>query len=234
MADELSDGRLEAVLISVGQHLVIPPEPEVVSLAARRPARSVRRARRLLAVAAAAAIVAGATLLVPSARTAVADLLGIGSTRIEIAPEDEVDETSLPRIVDGLASISIAKALAILQMELPDTAGTTLGSPDTIYQMPEGGVLLAWGAEDATLWVQAETADTEAIFTKLINSNQDIEQVDGIGSTALFIDGIHILQTPHRRLTATSVLLWNYNGLEYRFEADMTRVDMINFARAVE
>jgi hypothetical protein len=176
--------------------------------------------------------VIGATLLVPAARTAVADLLGIGTTRIEIAGEQLVEER-LPHIADGLDPVSVEVATELLGWEPPDTAATALGPPDTIYRMPEGGVLLVWDAGQATLWVR-NTGDSEMIVSKLIGSTEDVEPVDDLGAKALIIDGSHIVQTPGRRLAAGTVLLWYEDGREFRLEADLPHVDMIELARGLD
>jgi len=238
MADEPSDERLAAILASVGEHLVVPPAAvplrPTVGFDADRAAPSTRRSRRLLAAAAVVAIVAGAILLIPPARTAVADLLGIGTTRIEIDDEGRTNIRSLSSVVEDLNPISLAEATGILSTDPPDLSATSLGDPGAIYRMPEGGVLLAWSAVEATLWIRPRSTDSEALLTKIVSSGQKIELVDGLGTDALYIDGTHILQTPHRRSSAGSVLLWIDDDHEYRLEANMARADMIDLGRALE
>lgn len=86
-------------------------------------------------------------------------------------------------------------------------------------------MLLAWDGDAATLWVH-NTADSEVIFRKLVSPGEDIEVVDGVGTAALIVTDIHIVQTPQRRLAARSVLLWYVDDRRYRLEADMTRTEL--------
>ena len=73
-----------------------------------------------------------------------------------------------------------------------------------------------------------------ALLAELVSSGQDIEVIDGLGVDALYIDGTHVLQTPHGRLSAGSVLLWIDDDHEYRLEANPARADMIDVGRALE
>lgn len=231
MNDEFTTERLEAVLISIGHHLEIPQRP--AELTAARPAGLRKRTSQLLLAAAAVAVLLGSVLLVPSTRAAIADLFGIGSTRIEITGDAPLDQTELPHISQGLTRVSVDEATAIVGDDLPDTSGTPLGPPEAIYRMPEGGVLLAWRGDTATLWIRAAT-DTEIIFRKLLSTGESIETVNGLGTEALIITDPHLLQTPQRRLSARNVLLWHDNEREYRFEADMTGAELIDIARSLQ
>lgn len=231
MSDELSTERLEAVLISIGRHLEIPPAPTT----APYPVTPHRRGRPgpLLVAAAVVALVVGGIVLVPSTRAAIADLLGIGSTRIEITPEAPIDQTGLPHVAQHLTQITVDEAVTILGRPLPDTSGTALGRPEAVYRMPEGGVLLAWRDGTATLWVRA-AADPAIIFRKLIGSSERIETVDDLGLEALIITGEHLLVTPQRRLAAQQVLLWYDDTHEYRLEADLAPADLVDIARQLD
>lgn len=228
MADELTSDRLEAVLTSIGHHLEIPPAPAEPMAAVPRASR--RRPGPMLVAAAALAVAVGGVALIPSTRAAVADLLGIGSTRVEVVGDEPIGETELPHIAQGLTEISIDEATTILGGELPDTADTALGPPEAVYRMPEGGVLLAWRDDTATLWVRDAT-ETEIIVRKLVGSGEDVESVDGVGTEALLITDVHLLETPRRRVAAQRVLLWYDADHEYRLEADMAPADLIAIAR---
>ena len=230
MTDEFTTEQLETVLTSIGHHLEIPQRPAEPAAAGLTHNR--RRTGQLLVAAAVVVVVLGSVVLVPSTRAAIADLFGIGSTRIEITGEEPFDEAELPQVALGLTRLSVDEATAILGGDLPDASGTPLGSPEAIYRMPEGGVLLAWQHDTATLWIRAAT-DTDIIVRKLLSSGESVESVDDLGTEALIITDVHLFQTPQRRLAARRVLLWYDDDREYRFEADLTPADLIDIARSL-
>lgn len=232
MTDEFTTEQLEVVLASIGRHLEIP-QPTIELVVAGPTGESPTRRRRwtgLLATAASVAIVLGGVALVPSTRAAVADLLGIGSTRVEITGEDAVTETDLPQVASGLTRITVDDATTILGGDLPDGDRTALGPPEAIYRMPEGGVLLAWQEDTATLWIRP-TTDADVILRKLLGSGESVETVDDLGTEALLITDAHLLQTPRRRLAAQQVLLWYDDDREYRLEASTSPAELIELAR---
>lgn len=227
MAEEFTTEQIETVLISIGHHLDYPSEtPEFQE-------QSRGRTGQLLVAAAVLAVAVTGMVIVPSTRAAIADLLGIGSTRIEITGQEPIEEVRVPHIADGLTRISIDEATRILDGMLPNTSATALGPPEAVYQMPEGGVLLAWKDDTATLWIRAAT-DAEIVARKLIGSGENVESVDGLGAAALVITGDHLLQTPQRQLAAQQVLLWYDDNLEYRFEADIAQAELIAIARDLQ
>lgn len=224
------DGHLDAVLASIGEHLVV----EADGTPQQQPSRAARR--RVLAVAAAvlAAAAIGVVAVAP-VREAVADWLGIGTTRVERSAEPP-SGAGLPPMVSGLQDLTRAEAegaLGALGRRLPDTDGTALGPPDRFGRPPEGGVMLIWDEGDTTLWIHPTSLRAETLYRKLVGATTDIRPVDGLGDGALLIGGDHILVTPHRRLAATTVLLWTDSGVEYRLESNLAPDTMIATARAI-
>ncbi len=230
MNEEFSNDRVEEILRSLADHLEIPQTR--VQLDLSRPDRRTTRVGRMAAAAAAVIIVATGSLLFPASRAAMADLLGIGSTRIELDDEAARETSDLPHIAEDLTPISAADAAVVLGHELPDMGNSLLGPPEAFYELPEGGVLLAWQTDDTSLWIRPND-DAEIIFTKLVGSGEDIEFVDDLGTQALLIDDSHIFQTPQRRLAARSVLLWYDDAFEYRLEADSSGPRLIEVARSL-
>lgn len=228
MTGEFTDDRLEAVVRSIGDHLEVPQvaDTEAAITSPRR------RPPTILAVAAAVAAIVVGVVLVPSTRAAVAEWLGIGSTRIEITGEEAVVVDGLDHIAEGLHPTSVDEAEQAIGRALPDTSATALGPPDAVYPMPEGGVLLAWKERDASLWIRADT-HTEILFDKLVGSGQDIKAVDDLGQRALLVTNTHILQTPQRRLAARTVVLWNDGTHEYRLEAALDGAALVDLARSI-
>ena len=233
----MTPDRLEEVLASVGHHLELPERPDATQqgeLPPSAPPRGVGGGRRrAAAIVAAAAVVALAVVLVdPSTRAAVADLLGIGTTRIEISVALPADAGRLPHVAHGLDPIADEEVAGILGQAPPDTSGTALGPPDVRYRMPEGGVLLAWNEAAATLWVRP-MADGDVLVRKLLIAESRVEPVDDLGREAVIIDDSHVLETPNRRLAAGTVLLWYDDRWEYRLEAELPHGDLIGVGRAV-
>lgn len=228
MAEQMSDRRLEAVLVSVGEHLAVD-EPAILPASHRIDRRS---SHRLLAAAVIVAIVAAATLLFAPARRAVADWLGIGSTRIEVVSDQPTAGDALPRAVDHADLVPIDEAEAALGRPLPDTSKTALGPPDGVLVVPEGGGLVVWLDTDTTLWIR--TADpTDSINTKILGPEAELRSVTGLGDEAVLITGDHVLETPRRQIAASTVLLWISDGIEYRLESALTGDELIEIALAI-
>jgi hypothetical protein len=229
VTEQTSDRRLEAVLVSIGQHLAVD---EPAALHSVHPIGR-RRSPRLLAAAAMVAIVAASILMVAPARRAVANWLGIGSTRIEVVSDRPTDADSLPSITDESEIIPFDEAEAVLGRPLPDTSETVLGRPDAVDAIPEGGVLIVWFDDDTTLWIR--TADpTGSINTKLIGPDAEFRPVTGLGDEAVLITGDHVLQTPQRQIAAGTVLLWISDDIEYRLESTLTEAEIVEIARAIK
>lgn len=233
MPERYTDQQLEAVLASVGRHLVVPVgSPAVVTLPARSAAR--RPARTALLVAAAAAIVllvAGS--VVTPVREAVADWLGIGSTSIERVRGPEGDSRGLPALAAEAVPISRAAARAELGQALPVVRDDRLGAP-TLRALPrEGGVMMVWPRGKTTLWVHRDPGDSAMFVKKLLNLRDRVTPVSGLGNMAALIEGEHVLETPARRVAAGRVVIWVADGLEYRLESELPGDEMVAVARSV-
>ena len=220
MADAFSDARLEAILASVGEHLVVeaPAAPSVSPWP-----------RRLAIAAVIFLAVLVAVVAVAPVREAVADWLGIGSTHIRRVVY--VDTTGLPSIQERLTPVSRDEAEAMLRAPLPDVAA--LGDPELIVVAPEGGVIMGWSKGGTTLWVHARGLDPGPFFDKLVATGERVERVTDVGDDALYVEGTHILETPGRKLAARSVLLWIDGDVEYRLESNLDQAEMISIAQSV-
>jgi hypothetical protein len=229
MAEAMADVRLEVVLRSVGEHLVVPPVPQVVAAA---PARSRHRRRALVAAAAALALLVAASTLNPvqDAVAEIADWLGIGSTRVQHVGQG-ADPTGHPPVEAGVPAIAAGEAARRLGRPLP---ATPLGRPGLVAAPPEGGVLLGWDAAATTLWIRAFVDEPGAYFDKLLDVDAKVTAVPDLGAAAVAITGDHVLTTPHRRVAAESVVLWVDDGLEYRLEGDASRERLLATARAID
>jgi hypothetical protein len=227
---DLDDDRLDAVLASVGRWL----ETSAPGAEARpAPVGDVgRRRRRPYAVAAlaAAAVVTAIVVTVAPVREAVADWLGIGSTRIEIEPTPS-GRTPTAGIQTGLPLVDRVTAEGVFDFDLPSDA-TALGPPAGFARMPEGGVLVVW-PDGSTLWIHTETVDPDMYLKKLVGSAATVQRVDGLGDSALVVSGPHRLETPHRRVSASTTVLWRVGPLEHRLESDRSPEDLVTLAREI-
>jgi hypothetical protein len=237
MADTWTDEQLALVLASVGEHLVLidEPAPEHGSPVPSSGAGSESWRRQGMAVAAAVVLVVALAVgaLVAPVREAVADWLGLGSTRIEQTPDGRSDPAGLPSLDATLVPVTPAAAAAELGQPLPEIDTTLLGAPNLVALAPEGGVIMGWDQGETTLWVRRLGDPADVWMHKLASLDVRIEQVDGLGDAALSVEGDHVLATPDRRLAADTVVLWIDVGLEYRLESDLDLETMLDIARAV-
>jgi hypothetical protein len=233
----LDDDALGAVLASVGEHLVTGPGTDGTAAAGARQLRGLtapsRRRLRLLAIAAALVVGAAISVAVPPVRQAVADWMGLGSTRVERVPEGEGDAVGLPTLRAGAVPLTAEEARRILPDGLPDTSASDLGPPDQLFRPPEGGVLLVWARGSTTLWAHHGDIGAGVLYRKLVSAGEQVRPVEDLGDSALLITGSHFLVTPARRLAAGSVLLWSAGGLEYRLESDLGADALIAVARSL-
>lgn len=192
-----------------------------------------------LAAAIAVAVLLATALVVAPAREAIADWLGIGTTRIERVPDaeaDAADPTGLPHVDEALVAASDDElAEALDGRPLPDVDGTRLGAPDLVGLAPDTGVLFGWGEGRTTLWVQsgAGVEAPEYWRTKLLRMGVPVEVVEGLGDDALLIHDDHVLVSAGRTFDAARVLLWIDGGFEWRLESDLDRAEMLTVAQRI-
>src|SRR6478735_388497 len=219
------DDDLARVLASVGRHLDTAGDTEQTDHA--------RRHHRLVLVAAAVIVAALVTVAIAPVRRAVADWLGIGSTTVVHVPADGAPISTPVPITSGLSQVDAAEARQRLGRALPDTSSSSLGPPQTLLAMPEGGVLMVWRDGASTLWVHDADRPPMILVKKLISADQQARFVDGLGDGALAVVGDHVLVTPHRTVAAHTVLLWTVGDTEYRLESDLPLDDMIATAHEI-
>ena len=233
MPEQFSDQQLEALLASVGRHLVVPIGSS--TLVSRQPGGVTRRPARsaLLVAAALAVLVLVAGAVVTPVREAVADWLGIGSTSIEQVRGPAGDPRGLPPLAAEAVPISPAAARGELGRALPVVHDRRLGRA-TLRALPrEGGVLMVWPRGKTTLWVHRDVGDSAIFVKKLYNLQAQVTPIRGLGELAALIDGNHVLETPARRVAAGRVLIWVADGVEYRLESDLSHAAMLEVARSV-
>jgi hypothetical protein len=222
------DERLHAVLASVGDHLRV----DGARRGSRRPT-SLSQRPRLVLVAATIAVVMVISVVIPPVRRTVADWLGIGDTEVVVDPSSASTPSSLPSILVGVEPVSADTAEQLIGRPLPDFDDTELGAPSGLARMPEGGVLVIW-SDTSTLWIRAAGDELRGQIRKLITTLDQAVEIDALGEEALAIAGDHVLVTPHRRLAASTVVLWRSEGLELRLEGDRGVDALVALAREIE
>ncbi len=235
MPDRFTDQQLDAVLGSVGRHLVIPaPAAGVPTFTAREYRRRPARTARLVA---AAAVRGGPprSSAWSSRRSGTRWPTGSASAprSIERVQGPDGDPRGLPSLAAGAVPVSPAAARAELGRPVPRIGSALLGRP-TLRALPqEGGVLLVWPRGQTTLWVRADAGEGVPVVKKLLNVTDRVTPIAGLGEMAAIVEGAHVLETPTRRVSAGRVLLWVEDGLEYRLESDLPRSELVKIARSV-
>lgn len=210
-----------------------------------RLSRAMVRLRKLLVVWVVLLVLALGVIVTP-VREAVADMLGIGSTRIDYVPAEDADTSSLSPLHDELTPSDRSGAEAELGRALPTVASGSLGEPDLIAVPEEGGAILAWRRGATTLWIrQAEPANQMLKSLPMSDGSSgsdvagtdtptSVEPVDDLGREALLIDGDHVLTTPSRKVAASTVLLWLDDEWEYRLESALDPDTLLTLARRLQ
>jgi hypothetical protein len=217
----LDDDRLAAVLASIGECLVTEPS------GGRHEAAGGAVWRPLLIAAAVIAVLAGAVLAIAPARRAVGGWFGAG--RIHVEFDRTAVPAGLPAFTDAAERIAPDAATRLLGRPMPPTAGSSLGAPSEWWTVPEGGVLVSWPGGDVTLWVTV-TEDGGDVVKKIAAGGDVVAELPDLGDGGLAVEGAHVLQTPHRRVAATSVVAWSDGDLTLRLDGTRPTAELIALA----
>src|SRR5262245_34389604 len=220
----LDDERLAAVLASVGAHLVV----DEADNDARGPATGRSTWRPLLAAAVVIAVIAGAVLAIAPARRAVGGWLGVG--RIHVEFDRTAVPAGLPAFTDAAERIEPSAAARVLGRPMPPVAGSSLGAPSEVWTVPEGGVLVSWPDGDTSFWIVAAGGDAGDMLKKISSRDNVISELPGLGDGGLAVSGDHVLETPDRRVRATSVVAWTEGGLMMRLDGTRPTAELIGIA----
>ena len=217
--------------------------------------RAESRPRRLIPILAAAAVLALAVTLLasPAAREAVADWLGIGGIRVTT---EDPGESSTPIGNDlGLGDpVTLAEARGSAGFELRFPA--ELGPPDEtylatadgfsqvngVYGPPLGLPAVVPGSDEKLLLTQFLGEPDGAYFKKLIEVDPGIDQVMVDGLPGLWLGSQHEITyrgpdgTLHKDTSrlAERTLLWERDGVTYRLESGLSKVDAVRVAETLE
>ncbi len=171
-------------------------------------------------------MIAGAVLAIAPARRAVSSWFGAG--RIEVEIDRTADPTGLPSFTDPAERIDPAAAGEVLGQAMPSVDRSALGSPSEWWTLPEGGVLVSWPTGE-TLWLTV-TGDGGDLLKKVADGANDVIELRDLGDGGVAITGEHLLQTPHRRVRADSVVIWTDGGLTLRLDGERPLAELIDSA----
>jgi hypothetical protein len=234
MAERYDDARLEAVLRSIGAHLstseAVDEEATVTPLPQRRPPL---RSGRWIAAAAAALIAVGAVGALTPVGDTVAGWFGLGGLSVTVVLPEETLPAPDAVFTDDVRPLDAAAAWERAGIAPETFDDSALGRPDVYGEPPEGGVVFGWDGGGSSLWVRRASDDAENVVKKQVVDASSAEWVQGLGDTALLIDGDHILETPFRRVGADRVVWWIDGDTEYRFESTLPGEDIIDVAQLV-
>jgi hypothetical protein len=222
-----------------------PPEPDLAGGVRRRlgvaPARR-WTPRRIALVALAVLVVAlGAAMVVPSARTAVLEWLGIKGvkvTRVETLPK-----VSLLNDVGLGRRVSLAEARQRAPW-LVEPHVDSLDPPDQVYystSVPKGQVSFLWGSKTEVRLLMTQ-ATGEVFAEKMLGPGTDVEAANvdrrpGVWLTGdphvfLFRDSSGKIREETARL-ARNTLLWQHDELTVRLEGELSKDEALEIARSV-
>ncbi|MGW5744642.1 hypothetical protein [Amycolatopsis sp. NPDC003861] len=242
------DARLAAALRELGDHLDVPPAPDVrAAVLARLPARPRRTIPRWATVAAALLLVfAAAVTLSPAVRATVTDLLRFAGIELRSQPGPALRGQGL---LPGERSVELTEARRLAPF--PIAVPAALGEPDDVriaddparvvsllYQSGPGRPPAAAGP----VAVRLDEFDGRLgpVFEKFLGMS-DGRQVGVAGTPAIWLDRPHELmyvdragqwRTETARLAAQS-LIWQRSTVTFRLEGAFTLEDALRIAATV-
>jgi hypothetical protein len=224
---------LELQLVELGRELDVPEAPELAPRVLAQIAPRGRRAtprRWILAVALVVVAALGATLAIPSARSAFLRIFHIGGEEIRI-----VDK--LPAIKPELnleLSLGQRITLADAQRRFPTRLRELDEKPDAVFYAKETGtVWFLYGTTQHVHLLLAQTpGSVEPFFAKKIatqGTRVDFVTVDH--ETGLYLSGrphfVMLVDKSGRQFADSvrlvkDVLVWSHAGVAYRLEGELT------------
>jgi hypothetical protein len=225
------DDDLGAALVDLGRYVDVPDHSLWTRVRAAldddtKPRASVQAWKRWAVVAGILAALAIAVIAIAPARHAVADLLGIGATRVEHVRE-------LPS-VDARASLPSRGDRAELSARL---ARERLYAPSAELS----GEAVAWKIDPRgeTVVVYERLALSQrplagaAPAVKRLPTGGNVQFVHVGGSLALFLRGEHTRTLDGHTYRSTNALVWDVDDVELRLESDAPLAEILQMARSV-
>jgi hypothetical protein len=241
---------LERRLNALARDLDLPEAPHLIPRVLARLAepaalgRGSRRPRVLVIAVAALAAAAAAAFMVPQARTAILDWLGLGGVTIERV----VEPPDAPAAGAGLGlgfrvSLTEARRRAGYELALP----SSLGPPGEVYftaALPGGQVAVVYprgdSARPAILFTEFR-ADGLELIGKTAGPETTIEPVTVAGEPGVWLAGephSFVFRDPDGEIReetfrlAGNVLLWRRGDLTLRLEGVETKEEALRIAES--
>ena len=230
---------LEAALRDLSDDLAVPDVDLVAAVSARLERR--RSPWMRPAVALAGVLVAAVLIVaIEPARTAVADWLGIGSTRIDVT-DSTLSLDGLPPVVETLGTPATA-AEAAAALGMAPALPVDFGDPD-LWLVAGGRVTAAWAPREpfpeisgtglGVLLSQA-AGDDPGLALKQAGPGAMVQSVEVGTSRGFWISGDHLRTAADgRSAVAANVLLWIDDGVEFRLETAANLFASLELARMV-
>jgi hypothetical protein len=238
---------LELALRRLGDELDWPETPDLATTVRGRieATPEPRFRRRTLAIAlGVVAVVFGAVMAVPPARTAVLDWLGFGGVEIRRVAELPAVVPSEGRLVLGeRVSLGRARALAEHPVLVPEEDG--FEQPDAVYVDPSAPgrpVALVYGPVQHPRLLVLEFRAAPLIEKSLLGETR-VEQIRVDGAPGLWIEGprheffYRTLEREPMRDTQRLVgntLLWTRGPLTLRIEGNVSKAEAIRIAESMD
>ena len=249
---------LEQALLRLGSELEFPETPDVAAAVHRRLAGAPRRRRlgRTLAVAfALVAVLVGAVLAVPPARSAILEWLGLrGATveKVETLPElpSRVPaglELGRPvPIEDGRPRVDFPSLLVPAALGAPDAAyysSVVPGGKVSLVYEPRGDVPRSRFTGVGLLVTEFSGRASPEFVSKLVDQGVTVERIEVEGRPGLWIEGgphALLFRGPGGRILedaarlAGNTLLLQHGSLLVRLEGELSRERALEIAASLE
>lgn len=235
---------IESALRRLAREIDFPSTPDLLRDAAFDTQRRYRPRRRLLAVAVTvvAVAVAAGLALSPGARTAFAELFGIGS--VQIVRLDEAPAREAVRLVPFGKPVALEEAARSVpfRIRLPDP--DVARRPTRVYLDTTAGagiVSLVWCCERRVVLTELLTTIPGALL-KTVGPATLVEPVRVGDDEGLWLEGSdHVIRVftttypwPERAvLVQGGVLIWASSGLTLRLEGDLSKDEAVAIAEGV-
>jgi hypothetical protein len=157
-------------------------------------------------------------------------------------PTPRPSPTPLYSILDltGETTLAEAKAKVDFTVRLP-TYPADLGEPDRVFlQNMNGAVLvLVWLAPDQPdqVWLSLDQLESNVMAMKM--APEIVETITINGQPAYWVEGAHLLVLRNGnydlvRAVGSNVLIWEEDGITYRLETNLSKVEGARIAESLE